>query len=152
MGTMYRQAQLYSQTQVQHDIRDKSPIELIVLYYDTAILKLKVAKDRMEAGDLIGKGEALSHAIAIIAELRAVLDKGAGGDIARKLDELYTYMLNQLTVANFQNDGQRVGRIIDLLDTLHVSWKAVAQQPAGTGQPSLPRNEPVSVTGRAVKG
>ncbi|MDE3035944.1 MAG: flagellar protein FliS, partial [Nitrospirota bacterium] len=76
-------------------------------------------------------------AVAIIAELRAVLDKKSGGDIARKLDELYTYMLDQLTLANFQNDGQRINRVIELMGMLHVSWKTVAQQPAGAGQPGL---------------
>nr|MBI3614277.1 flagellar export chaperone FliS [Nitrospirota bacterium] len=122
--------QVYRQNQVQQ----ASPIELIVLLYDKAITRLGDAIRCMQEGRIAEKGTAICHAVDIITELQAVLDKDRGGEIAAKLDQLYTYMVQQLTVANYENDLKPMADVACLLEELQQGWKGLAQQMAGGAQ------------------
>lgn len=123
--------QSYRHNQVQH----ASPIELVVMLYDRAILNLKGACDRLREGNLHKKGILVCQAVDIVAELQAVLDKERGGEIAAKLDQLYTYMLQRITLANYENDPAPMAEAIRLLEELQEGWKGLAQQMAGGARP-----------------
>ena len=129
----------------QNDVLQASPTELVVMLYDRAILNLKVACDRLREGHLKKKGKLVCQAVDIIAELQAVLDKDRGGEIAVKLDQLYTYMLQRITVGNYENDPAPLSEVIRLLEELQQGWKGLAQQlaggaqmPAGYAKPAAP--------------
>lgn len=122
-----QKAAVYRQNQIQH----ASPLELVVLLYDKAIARLQAAARHMHDRQIAEKGQALCHAVDIITELQSVLDKDRGGQIAAKLDALYTYMLDRLTAANLQNDPLPVAEVIRLLEELQQGWKGLASQMTG---------------------
>lgn len=118
-------AQAYLQTQVQ----SRTPIELVVLLYDGAIRFLGQARDAMATGDMVAKRHALSRGLAIVQELQNMLNMEAGGEVAERLDGLYTYILGRCYEANARRDGAGLEESIKLLTPLRDAWAAVAAQP-----------------------
>lgn len=110
----------------QNHVLQASPVELVVMLYDRAILNLKTAGTRLAEGNLKEKGRLICQTVDIIAELQAVLDKDRGGDIAAKLHQLYAYMLERLTVANYENKREPVAEVVRLLEELQQGWKGLA--------------------------
>jgi flagellar protein FliS len=99
---------------------------LIVLLYDGAIKFMKLAIKELEAENFEAKGQYISRAQDIINELNAVLNTDAGGEIAANLRSLYLFMNNRLTEANTKCEPQMIREVIDLMEELNKSWKAIA--------------------------
>ena len=88
----------------------------------------------MRAGQTDLKGQALGRAVRIVEEgLRAGLDLNAGGQLARDLDELYTYLCMRLTLANLRNDEAGLDECQRLVLPLQQAWQAIA--PGAKGNP-----------------
>nr|WP_315591649.1 flagellar export chaperone FliS [uncultured Cupriavidus sp.] len=133
----------YAQVGVHTGAMSASPHKLIVMLYDGARGAIARAKFCMEAGDIAGKGKAISKAIDIVDNgLRAVLDHTAGGDIAADLERLYEYMTRQLMLANLRNSAEMLGEVDGLLENLSSAWASIdpdapaAQADAFTAQPA----------------
>jgi flagellar protein FliS len=101
---------------------------LLLMLYQGAIDFLRRAKGHIEKGQIGDKGIYLSKAHAIIAELLSSLDSQAGGDLARSLEALYRFMMDQLMDAHLSNDVKAIDDVLSLLSTLKEGWEgAVAQ-------------------------
>ncbi len=106
-------------------ISTQSRGRLIVMLYEGAIKFLKLAIQEIEAGNWAAKGQYLNRAQDIIAELNAVLDMEAGGEIARNLRRLYLFMNRRLAQANTRKDPQMIREVITLMEELRQSWKTI---------------------------
>jgi len=116
----------YAQVGVHTGAMSASPHKLIVMLYDGARGAIARAKYCMEAGDIAGKGTAISKAIDIIDNgLRAVLDHSAGGDIAADLERLYEYMTRQLILANLRYSADMLSEVDGLLENLASAWASI---------------------------
>src|SRR4051812_35994542 len=90
-------ANAYAKVSVETGVTAASPHQLVLMLFEGAMVAIATAKQSMQAGDIPGKGKAISKAINIVDNgLRASLDKKAGGDIAMNLYDLYEYMSNRL--------------------------------------------------------
>lgn len=118
-------ARAYRETQV----RSRTPLELVVLLYDEAMRRLAQARDALVARDLVTKRDALSQGLAVVQELQNMLDMDAGGEVAERLDGLYTYILGKAYEANAQQDPAGFDECIRLLGTLRGAWAEVAANP-----------------------
>ena len=58
----------------------------------------------LAAGDVAGKGIAISHALAIVGELQAALDPEASPELCANLYRLYDFTIARLTDANLRVD------------------------------------------------
>ncbi len=106
-------------------ITTQSKERLIVLLYDGAIKFMKLAIQELEAGNYQAKGQYIIKAQDIINELNAVLDMNAGGEIAANLRELYLFMNKRLSEANSERNSQMISEVIQLMEELNQSWKAI---------------------------
>lgn len=120
-----RGAQAYFQTHVQ----SRSPVEVVVMLYDGAVRYLQQASRAMAAGDLVAKRDALSHGMTIVTELQGMLNLEEGGEIARRLDGLYTYVHGCCLEANAQRKPEKLDEAVRLLGTLRSAWAEVAATP-----------------------
>ncbi len=130
-------ANQYRQTQVKTANRG----QLLILLYEAAIKNVKKASDCLDKKDLNGKGAAIIKTHDIINELVNTLDFNVGGNIARDLERLYNFMIEQLVKANAENNKQPLVGVIKLLENLLDGWRgAIAQvnkaQAGGTGTPT----------------
>jgi flagellar protein FliS len=107
-------------------ITTQSKGRLIVLLYDGAIKFMKLAIKELEAENYEAKGRYINKAQDIINELNAVLDMDAGGEIASNLRKLYCFMNNRLSEANSKRDPKMIREVIELMEELNHSWKAIA--------------------------
>ena len=117
-------AQAYLQTHVQ----SRTPVELVVMLYDGAITFLGQARDAMDGGDLVAKRHSLSRGLAIVQELQNMLNMEAGGEIAARLDGLYTYIQSRCYEANAQRNAAGITEAIKLLTPLRDAWADIAAQ------------------------
>ncbi len=99
---------------------------LIVMLYEGAVKFLKLATKEAEAKNYEAKGKYIGKTQDIIAELNAVLDMEAGGEIAGNLRKLYFFMNDRLSKANAKNDPEMLREVISLLEELNQGWKAIA--------------------------
>ena len=103
------------------DIGDKGAI--LLMLYNTAIELLEEAKTALERGDLAAKGIHISQAHAILSELLASLDFEIGGELAKNLESLYLFMLDQLMAAHIKNDPKSLDTVLSILRPLYLSWE-----------------------------
>jgi flagellar protein FliS len=115
-------------TYQRNAILTASPEKLVKLLYDGAIKNLE--KSRVGLADQTTArspevGQALSRAMGILGELRASLDHAAGGQIARDLDRLYEFGLEQLSQANLTRTPSGVANTLQVMRTLQEGWNGV---------------------------
>ncbi|MDP1569110.1 MAG: flagellar export chaperone FliS [Vicinamibacterales bacterium] len=120
-----RATHAYQQTHVQ----SRSPLELVVMLYDGALRFVNEARAALDRQDLVAKREALSRALAIVAELQNTLNMRDGGDVATQLDALYTYVNTRLLEANMQSNGAALDEVVKLLTPLREAWGQIATEP-----------------------
>jgi flagellar protein FliS len=124
-----RAAQTYIQTQVN----SRSPLELVVMLYEGLIRFTTEARGAIERRDLAAKRTAMSRALAVLSELQSTLNMNDGGDLARSLDGLYSYMNARMLDASMQNDVVPLDETLKLAGTLREAWiEIAARDAAGT--------------------
>ena len=96
---------------------------LLLMLYQGAIDFLKRAKEHLEKGEMAEKGTHISKAHAIITEFLSSLNVEVGGEVARNLEKLYRFMLDQLMEAHLGNDVRSLETVIGLLGTLKEGWE-----------------------------
>jgi flagellar secretion chaperone FliS len=118
----------YRQTQVQ----SRTPLELVVMLYDGALTFLSQARDAIDRGDIAARRDASTRALAIVSELQSTLNMEQGGEIARRLDELYAYVNSRILQAAADNAVGPLDDASRVLATLRDSWLAIATPAAET--------------------
>lgn len=126
--------QAYQRVNTQTSITDADPHKLIQLLYNGALERINMAKARMQANDIEGKGRLITKAIEIIGGLRSFLDFEKGGDLAERLESLYDYMERTLFEANAKNDPAKLDEVADLLRSIKEGWDGIRDE--ATQQPN----------------
>ena len=76
----------------------------------------------MNSGDIEKVHNSLVKTKNIVTELMATLNLDQGGEIAKNLQSLYSYMFSQLIEANMEKKTEPVIVVIDLLKELRSAW------------------------------
>lgn len=114
--------------------------ELLIMLYEACIRHVKKACLAIDRKDIPGKGLAIGKAHDIINELVTTLDFEVGGQIARDLERLYNFMIEQLVKANIENSKQPLEHVARLLETLLSGWREAVKQ-VNSGKATLPPND-----------
>lgn len=114
----------YRQTAVTTASRE----QVLIMLYEGAIKFLKKASECTEAKDYAGKGAAVGKAHDIINELSNSLDFNVGGEIAKNLERLYAFMIEQIIQGNMNNDPSKFDQARKLLENLLEGWKGAIEQ------------------------
>lgn len=101
------------------------PHRQVQMLMEGALDRLAGAKGAIQRDEVTLKGDLLSKAIAIIAGLQASLDRGAGGEIASNLADLYDYMQRRLLQANLKSDIEAIDEVAELLRDIKQAWDAI---------------------------
>ena len=99
--------------------------KLIIMLYDGAIKNASFAVEHMKSGQIEKVHECLIKTKNIVTELMATLNMDRGGDIAKNLQSLYSYMFSQLIEANMNKKTEPVVVVIDLLKELRAAWTQI---------------------------
>jgi flagellar protein FliS len=115
---MYTPINQYQTTQVS----TSSPEKILLMLFDGAINFSRIALVKMEKKDIAGKGNFISKAQAIVAELMNTLNHEVGGEIALNLERLYIYVINEYVEANIHNSPKALENAIKILTMLRGTW------------------------------
>lgn len=111
-------------------------VRVVSLMFDGAVNFIRVARRRMESGDVAGKGTFLGKATSVVGELSASLNMQEGGEIARNLRRLYDFVLDRLLAANLRNDGKALAEAESVLCVLRDAWKDMERGLCSAGVPA----------------
>ena len=118
----------------QNEISTSSQGKLILMMYEGAIKFTKMALQSMDNGDIAGKAKYIGKTHDIINELSVSLDMKNGGEVTSRLENLYQFVLRQLTLANIKADRQALESIIKVLDPLKDAWTQIFENGPATAQ------------------
>ena len=113
--------QAYKKVSVDSQLSAASPHKVIQMLMAGAIERLVQGKAAMGQGNIAVKGERLGKALDIVISLRTCLSMDDGGDVAKNLDQLYEFMITQITLANAENNPQAIDDVIDV-SSMTSSW------------------------------
>ena len=102
--------------------------KLIIMLYDGAIKNANFAVQYMESGEIEKVHDSLIKTKNIVTELLATLNMEQGGEIAKNLKSLYSYMFSQLIEANMDKKSEPVLTVIDLLKELRGAWVQIKEK------------------------
>jgi flagellar secretion chaperone FliS len=105
-------------------VNGASPLQLVIMLYDGALKYLDAA---MAQGERDKQNSNLQKAQKIVMELMACLDMKGGGEIAKNLLSLYSYVLNELVMANLNDDPDAIDRSKVVLTNLRESWRQIQE-------------------------
>jgi flagellar protein FliS len=126
---------------LEQTIASASPLELIRLYYQTAIQAVRDARTFLAERNIKERVRCINLAHGVLAELYRSLDKEAGdGKIADELGRLYAYMMRRLLDANFRKADEPLAETLNLLLSLAEAWNAIAAQEASSQAAAAPQS------------
>ena len=102
--------------------------KLIIMLYDGAIKNANFAVQYMESGEIEKVHDSLIKTKNIVTELLATLNMEQGGEIAKNLKSLYSYMFSLLIEANMEKKSEPVLTVIDLLKELRGAWVQIKEK------------------------
>lgn len=103
-------------------IQTASPAQILIMLYDGAIRFALIAKKKIDEKDYAAKGTYIGKVQAIISELMSSLDFSIAPELCTQLEQLYIYMMEQLTEANLNLDTEALETVVRLLKTLREGW------------------------------
>ncbi len=122
-------ANAYARVGVQTGVMGASPHRLIVMLYQGARQAIAQARMFLQQNNIGARGTAIGKAISIIEQgLQPALNKDAGGEIAHRLDALYSYMSRRLLEANLKQDEAMLVEVDNLLATLEEAWVGIGPE------------------------
>jgi flagellar protein FliS len=116
----------------QINVQSRSALELVVMLYDGAVRFSTEARVAVDGNNPGARRQAVSRALAVVGELQNSLNMAEGGDIAKSLDGLYTYISGRLVDGNIRNDAGPFDEVVRLLKPLREAWGQIAVPGAGT--------------------
>lgn len=104
-----------------------SPGQLVLMLYDGAIRYLESALRGFQLEDPAESYSTINFSIqraqAILDELNAALNMGAGGEFAEKLRGLYSYLDRRLFESNLRKETEGIEEVISRLAVLRDAWR-----------------------------
>jgi flagellar protein FliS len=115
----------YGDVKVTTGVAGADNIQLIQMLFDGLIESLATAKGHIERGSISEKSKSLARAGRIVVGLQGALDFDKGGDIARNLNDLYSYVTRRLFHVNAHNDLEALQEVHNLMNEIRGAWQVV---------------------------
>ncbi len=98
---------------------------LVLLGLEGILEYIRRARLAIQAKDLSAKADSMDKAYQLTAHLLASVNFEQGGEIAKNLDSLYRFLLNQLAQANIFDDLQALDACQPVLVDLRDAWRGL---------------------------
>lgn len=127
----------YGDVKVTTGVAGADNVQLIQMLFDGLIESLATARGHMERGAIVEKGKSLARASRIVVGLQGALDFEKGGDIARNLNDLYSYITRRLFHVNANNDLDALQEVHNLMNEIRAAWNQVPALVPGSARPAV---------------
>ncbi|HTP32650.1 MAG TPA: flagellar export chaperone FliS [Candidatus Acidoferrales bacterium] len=123
------------------------PVELVNLLYQACRQAVRDAREHLGAGRIGERSRAITKAHEVLTELAGSLDHNRGGEISRRLAQLYDYMQRRLLDANMKQSDEPLVEVLGLLNTLAEAWQGVKPAAKPASGPQSPWAQPLEPAG-----
>ncbi len=127
MNMRQRALASYGDVKVTTGVAGADNVQLIQMLFDGLIESLATARGQIERGAIMEKSKSLARAGRIVVGLQGALDFERGGDIARNLNDLYSYVTRRLFHVNAHNDLAALDEVHNLMNEIRGAWEMVPQ-------------------------
>ena len=107
------------------EIDDASPHKLIELTFKDLKKNLLIIRRKLDENKSIGGLES-AKAIAAFEILKSSLNFENGGEIAKNLDQIYNYSLNQLHLVIKEDKEYELDSVISIISSLVDAWSSIS--------------------------
>ena len=108
------------------EIDDASPHKLIELTFRDLKKNLLIIRRKLDENISIGGLES-AKAVAAIEILKSSLNFEDGGEIAKNLDQIYSYSLNQLHLVIKDDKEYELDTVISIISSLVDAWCSISE-------------------------
>lgn len=126
----------YGSVKVVAGVATANNVELIMMLFDGLIESLSLARGHIQHGSIELKSRTLQRASRIVLGLQNALDHERGGELARNLSDLYTYVVRRIIDINAYNDLQALDEIASMMTEIRGAWQQV---PSLVPAPAMPQ-------------
>ena len=115
----------YGSVKVVAGVATASNVELIMMLFDGLIESLSLARGHIQHGSIESKSKSLQRASRIVLGLQNALDHEKGGELARNLSDLYTYVVRRIIDINAYNDLEALDEVVSMMQEIRAAWNQV---------------------------
>jgi flagellar protein FliS len=128
---MSREATAYRQTEVQ----TASPIEVVIMLYDVLVRDLNRVIAAVRIQDVEERVRQSNHAFSVLQQLDIMLDHKNGGDTAKELARLYSYVRARVMESQIKLDTAILERQIEFILQVREAWQSSVNAAQQSGVP-----------------
>jgi flagellar protein FliS len=114
------------ETYMENSVMTATPLELVTMLYRCAIDSVEEARRCLAAGDISGRVRPINRAFDAVTELSLSLNFSQGGDMARRLADLYAYVSQKIIIGHAEQSDVALAEASRLLGTMLESWQQIA--------------------------
>lgn len=103
-----------------------SPARLLDGLYQKLLTDLSDAQQFINRREIVPKAKAVNHALLIVGELEAALDRESAPQLCRDLSQLYGFVKERLLAASLSMDPEPIDEARRVLETLRESFAAAS--------------------------
>ena len=123
---------------LDNKIRNASQSEIITMLYDGALNFLAQMKQAILEDEQNVRDAAFGRVQAILQELQHSINFEEGGEIAKSLASLYSFMLKHLFESNLNSDASGVEAIKEMIGELRSAWQEAALEQQNVANTVVP--------------
>ncbi len=142
----------YRQNSTRTELSVADPYTITKMLFQGAFERLMQARGAIEHGDLALKGSKLASASTIIENMRSTLDFNVNADLAQKLFDMYTYIIDCIADASVEISIESIDAALKVLLPLKNAWDQIplSEQQKAAAQRNTVQHDAVSVTGNGA--
>lgn len=119
-------------------VQGATPIELVVLLFDSAIDDMRRALAAMRGGDIEARSVQIGHAMMVLQQLQGTLDFERGGEAARQFEQFYNLVRAKLLEAQIRGSSdlmvQQIGSMAEVRNCWVEAKRLLQPPPAASFQ------------------
>ncbi len=103
-------------------VRGATPIELVILLYDSAIDNMRRALTAMNSSDFEQRSAQIGHALMVLQQLQGTLDFERGGVAAKQFEQFYNLVRAKLLEAQMRGSSDLMQQQIRSMSEVRDCW------------------------------
>jgi flagellar secretion chaperone FliS len=103
-------------------VRGATPIELVILLYDSAIEDMRRALTAMQKSDIETRANEIGHALMVLQQLQGTLDFERGGSAAKQFEQFYNLVRAKLLEAQLRGSAELMQQQIRYMSEVRDCW------------------------------
>ncbi len=128
----------------ESEVRGATPVELVILLYDSAIEDMRRALAAMRKSEIENRSAQIAHALIILQQLQGTLDFERGGSAARQFEQFYNLTRAKLLEAQIRGSSALLEQQVRAMSEVRDCWAQAKRllQPVAAAPPApIPTSE-----------